>query len=359
VSPAAAVVAYRLGDTDGVSVEAAKWQWALERSGFTVRRVAGAIIDEARTGDVEIPGLAIEPPAGAKADRELLRAALDGVDLVVAENICSLPLNFDASEAAAEVLAAHPGRVTFHHHDLPWQRAHLADIVEFPPRAPGALHVTINDRSREEMAARDFIAYTIRNAFDFDRPLGNRDATRAAFGFAPDDLVLVQPTRAIPRKNVPGGLRFAGEIAKRVDRPVRYWLTGPAEDGYGPELERVLADAPVSVARGRTPNPGDLYAAADAIVLPSDWEGFGNPVVEAAWARKPLAVADYPVLQEIVGLGLRTFPIDDPDRLARFLRDPDPALLDESLEAARRNFALTDLPARLREAFAEHGWRDW
>ena len=359
MSPVAAVLAYRLGDTDGVSVEAAKWQWALERLGFEVRRVAGSITDDPRTGDVEVPGLVIEPPPTVRADRDKVRAALEGCDLVVAENICSLPLNLDASEAAAAAIETHPGRVLFHHHDLPWQRAHLADIVEFPPRPPGALHITINDRTRAEMAARDFIAYTIRNAFDFDQPLGDRDATRKEMGFDPDDLVLVQPTRAIPRKNVPGGLRFAGEVARRSDRTVRYWLTGPAEDGYGPELERVLAETPVPVTRGRARSPGDLYAAADAIVLPSDWEGFGNPVVEAAWARKPLAVADYPVLPEITGLGLRTFPLDDPDRLARFLADPDPELLEESLDAARRNFSLTDLPDRLRAVFVEHGWGDW
>ena len=38
--------------------------------------------------------------------------------------------------------------------------------------------------------------------------------TRAQFGFAPDDLVLLQPTRAIPRKNIPGAVAFAAELAR-------------------------------------------------------------------------------------------------------------------------------------------------
>jgi mannosylglucosylglycerate synthase len=359
VSPTAVVLAYRLGDTDGVSVEAEKWTQALERLGFTVRRVAGAIEGPTRADDVVLPGLAIEPPPGNRADRDALEAALAGADLVVVENICSLPLNEDASTVAARAVEHHPGRVLFHHHDLPWQRAHLAGIEGIPPRPSGALHVTINDLTRAEMAARGFSATTIRNTFDFDRPPGDRAATRAEFGFEPDDVVLVQPTRAIPRKNVPGGLRYAGAVAELVSRPVRYWLTGPAEDGYGPELEHVLADAPVPVTRGRTRDPADLYAAADAVVLPSDWEGFGNPVVEAAWARRPLAVADYPVLAEIVGLGLRTFPLDEPGALARFLDVPEDGLLDASLQAARRHFDLDDLPDRLRAAFRAHGWDDW
>jgi glycosyltransferase involved in cell wall biosynthesis len=358
VTNTAVVLAYRLGDTDGVSVEAGKWQWALEQLGYSVRRVAGAIESEARDGDVVIPELVIDPLPGARADAEKIAAALTGADLVVVENLCSLPLNPDASRAAAAAVVAHPGRVVFHHHDLPWQRARLAHLAEFPPRLPEALHVTINDLSRDEMAARGFTAHTIRNTFDFDRPLGDRDTTRTEFGFAADDLVIVQPTRAIPRKNVPGGLRFAAAVDQYTDRPVRYWLTGPAEDGYGPELERVLADAAVLVTRGRAANPADLYAAADAVVLPSEWEGFGNPVVEAAWARRPLAVADYPVLPEITGLGLRTFPLDDPEALARFLGAPDHALLDANLAAARRHFSRRDLPDRLAATFAAHDWGD-
>jgi mannosylglucosylglycerate synthase len=355
----AVVLAYRLGDADGVSVEAAKWEWALEQLGFSVRRVAGAIADDRRQDDEVVPGLVIEPPAATRADATQLRAALDGADLVVVENLCSLPLNVDAASVAADVVRAHPGRVVFHHHDLPWQRAHLAHIEGFPPEVPDALHVTINDRSRDEMAARGFSARTIRNTFDFDLPLGDRAETRARHGFDPDDHVLVQPTRAIPRKNVPGGLRYAAEVARHTERPLRYWLTGPAEDGYGPELERVLAEARVPVTRGRAASPAALYAAADAVVLPSDWEGFGNPVVEAAWARRPLAVADYPVLHEIVGLGLLTFPLDDPAALAAFLDAPDRDALEASLVAARRHFSLADLPGRLGTAFAEHGWTDW
>ena len=38
------------------------------------------------------------------------------------------------------------------------------------------------------------------------------------------------------------------------------------------------------------------------ITFPSDLEGFGNPVVEAAMYRKPLFVNRYPVLADIMGL---------------------------------------------------------
>jgi hypothetical protein len=50
--PVAVSLSYRLGGPDGVSVEAAKWQWALERLGYQVRTVAGA-----GPVDVLVPGL--------------------------------------------------------------------------------------------------------------------------------------------------------------------------------------------------------------------------------------------------------------------------------------------------------------
>ena len=84
--PTAAFLSFRLGGTDGVAIEAAKWQRALATLGFTTTTVAGS-------GPVDrlLPGLDIgapEPPGRAELD-----AALADADLVVVENLCSLPLN--------------------------------------------------------------------------------------------------------------------------------------------------------------------------------------------------------------------------------------------------------------------------
>jgi mannosylglucosylglycerate synthase len=354
----AVLLSFRLGGTDGVSVEARKWEWALGVLGFTTRRVAGEICGPPRPDDAVLPGLAIDAPDGT-ADREELGSALDGADLVVAENLCSLPLNPHASFTASDALARHHGRVAFHHHDLPWQRAELADIRGLPPDLPGALHVVLNNRSRAELADQGITAHTIRNTFDFDAPPGDRDAARAELSFAADDIVVLQPTRAIPRKNVPGGLRFAEELATFLpDRRVVYWLTGPAEDGYDRALAGALDATSVPVVLGRTARTADAYAAADVVVFPSTWEGFGNPVIESVVARRPLAVHRYPVLDEILA-GLRVFRVEDPAEVAAWLRAPDGELLESNRERARRDFSLADLPARLDAAFTGHGWTAW
>ncbi len=362
MKPIATMLSFRLGGTDGVSVEAQKWSGALRQLGFEVRRVAGEISDVARPGDVVLPWLAIGSITGHPAPTDLA-AALTDSDLVVVENLCSLPLNLSAAQIVTKVLAAFVndggkggGRVVFHHHDLPWQRTTTAHLHGFPP-ALDALHVTINDLSRVELAARGIEAVVIRNCFDLDAQPGDREATRQKFGFGADDLVVLHPARAIPRKDVPSALRLAERLDRRAgQRRAHYWLTGPAEDGYGSILDSLIATARVPCSIGLAPRPGDAYAAADVIAFPSTWEGFGNPLIESVIARRPLAVASYPVLTEIKALGFRFFSVDDIDPLVAWLDEPDDAAFAHNLRVADQHCSLTDLPARLDAALSTRGW---
>ena len=137
-----------------------------------------------------------------------------------------------------------------------------------------------------------------------------------------------------------------------------YWLTGPDEDGYGPELDRLLAATTCRVHR-RVPaglTMDDAYAACDAVVFPSTWEGFGAPLVEASLHRRPLAVGDYPVAAELAAFGFRWFPADDPTPLKAFLDHPDPALLAANHDIARRRFSLDALTGQLAALLADAGW---
>jgi len=340
--PSAAIVSYRLGGPDGVSIEAAKWRGALLELGFSVSTVAGE-----GPVDHRVAGLSIDDDSGP--DRAALESALAGVDLVVVENICSLPLNPAASRAVA--LACRGRASLLHHHDLPWQRAHLAHHAV--PDDPAWRHVTVNEASRAELAARGIAATTIYNAFDTEPPVGDRDATRAALAIERDQLLVLQPTRALPRKNVAGGIALAEALG------ATYWLLGPAEDGFGPELDRLLAGANCRVLHG----PGrtaarerveDAYAACDVVVLPSTAEGFGNPALESAVHRKPLCIGPYPVADELARFGFDWFALGEAGRLADWLADPDD-LLERNLAVARRHFSLADLPARLAPVLADLG----
>ena len=335
------MVSFRLGGTDGVSVEAAKWRWALGALGMDVTTVAGA-------GPVDhlLPGLAIdaaEPPSAAEID-----AALSEADLVVVENLCSLPLNPGAASRVANALRGRPALL--HHHDLPWERPHLAHHPA-PPDDPAWAHVTISEQGRTALAARGIDAVTVYNAFDTTVAPGRRLATRAALGIDDGARLVVQPTRALLRKNIPAALALAEALH------ATYWLLGPAEDGFGPELDRLVAAARCPVVHGwpavrgwpdrRALTVEDAYAAADLVVLPSTWEGFGNPAVESAIHRRPLAVGPYPVARELAAFGFEWFPVDRAGAVARWLDHPDERLLERNRAVAERWFNLRDLPEKL------------
>ena len=323
----AVVLSFRLGGTDGVSIEAGKWMWALGELGFDITTMAG-------TGPVDVLETRLDVRASGLTD-----IAIPDADLVVVENLLSLaPLNPDAARAVADALRDR--RALIHHHDLPWQQSRYASWSE--PLADDRCwrHVAINQLSRRDLAERGITATTIYNAFDPDPPLGDRAATRRAFDIDDDERVLLHPSRALPRKNVGGAVALAEAIG------ATYWLMGGAEPGYEDTLDEILAGARTRVIRGPCPMP-DAYAACDAVSLPSTWEGFGNATVESAVHRKPLAVGDYPVAHELAAFGFEWFMADEPAELARWLDAPDVALLDHNLAVARQHFNLRDLPARL------------
>jgi glycosyltransferase involved in cell wall biosynthesis len=347
VSPVAAIVSFRLNQTDGVSVVAESWAGVLRDLGFEVRTVAG-------DGPVDrlLPGLAIGAETPPSSDE--VTAALAGADLVVAENLCTIPLNLPAARVVSEALRGRPA--ILHHHDPPWQRAHFAHITELPPDDPAWQHVTINRLTERQLRERGFRAVTtIYNGFAVDVGVGDRAGTRAALGVADDALLFAHPVRAIPRKDVPAALR-ACEAADAV-----YWLLGPAEDGYGPELDKVLAAARCPVIHRRVPGTmDDAYAAADAVVFPSTWEGFGNPPIEAALHTRPALVGCYPVAAELRELGFDWFEPGQGKLLGDAARHPGlppyAAMLDANRRLAQEAFSLERLAGEVRALLGRAGW---
>lgn len=341
-----AILSFRLGLTDGVSVVADLWLQALQHLGWETTTIAG-------DGPVDhlIPGLAIDaarPPSARD-----LATAIDRCDLVIVENLLSIPLNLAASAVVVDALAGRPA--VLHHHDPPWQRARFAHVTQLPPDDPAWAHVTINRFTEREFADRDLTATTIYNGFDLDPPPGRRARTRDLIGVASGDRLIAHPVRAIARKNIPSALRLCEALG------AAYWIPGQAEEGYDEEFERLLAATSARVIRHSVDRVdvtmSDLYAACDLVAFPSTWEGFGNPPIEAAIHRRPAAVGDYPVAGELRELGFDWLDPEDHASVAAELQNPSEQTIESNRRLVEQHLSQERMRADIAKLLESRGWQ--
>ncbi len=286
-----------------------------------------------------------------------LDAALDGADVVIAHNVCSLGLNLALTAALRTVTGPGGPRLILWHHDLAWALpAYRETLHEGLPwdllrtAWPGASQVTVSAARRDELAEIAGIApediEVVPNGVDLETlwRLDRRTVSLIAWTHAMEaaPLVLV-PARITRRKNVQLALRVVAAM-RAVGRPAGLIVTGPVDphqaDGaaYLRELQVLRRELDLegsawflSAELDGPPSDavmGDLYRLADLAFLPSHDEGFGLPILEAAAHRLPIVCTDLPALRSLAGdAAVYIGPEDDPARVAasileRLDRDP-------------------------------------
>ena len=168
-------------------------------------------------------------------------------------------------------------------------------------------------------------------------------AVRQRFGV--EDGYLLYLGGIEPRKNLPRLLAAFARLDAAV-RPTLVLAGGWVEwNPEGIDLTRAaLADLPEDVRRRVVMtgyvNERDkvaLLSGATALVLPSLYEGFGMPVLEAMACGTPVLTSDVSALPEVAGDAALLVPPTDVDAIAggmdRLLRDP--ALRERLVEAGR------------------------
>lgn len=150
-------------------------------------------------------------------------------------------------------------------------------------------------------------------------PLGVDGAWFAPLAPAPDDA---EPPYVLfigtvePRKGLPT-LLAALRRCPPGEAP-RLIVAGPA--GWGEALDTDGVDVDVVRTGFLTDDRlRRLLAGATALALPSRYEGFGLPVLEALAVGTPVLASDLPVLREVGGSYARYLPADDVDAWAEAL----------------------------------------
>jgi glycosyltransferase involved in cell wall biosynthesis len=417
---------YKVGGTDGVSLEIEKWKRVLESLGQHVFLCAGEL---GQTDGFYIEAMYQHHPQIARLyrnsfnqlkdfdpqayERELLYWSdrLEGklieflvrykIDLINVQNIWSVALNPPLAIALENVRRKLSLPALAHHHDFYWERtegiavttARALEVVDtyLPPRTDGIEHIVINSLASQELSARKGIqAQVFPNVFDFNDPPWQVDAYNRDFreqiSVAKNDVLILQATRIVPRK----GIELAIDFVNALNQPERrkklvlsglfdgrkfseenqivLVLAGYAQDDrtgqYLDKLKHKIAESGIAtrfieeriagqrclVNGKKIYNLWDAYTAADFAVYPSLWEGWGNQLLEAVFARLPVLIFEYPVYLadikqrgfQLISLGGQTL-LPDEQGLARVSPDLIDAAADQAIELLSNQKLRADL----------------
>jgi glycosyltransferase involved in cell wall biosynthesis len=272
-----------------------------------------------------------------------LREILSDVDILIAHNVFTLHKNLALTAALSQV-ANRPGglRCIGWHHDFAWtnplyrDQLHAGEPWDWLRRPwPAVKHVTVSESRRRELAAlygieASHIAVVPPGVDPADffmwQPLTRAIADRLRLLDA--DVILLLPARITRRKNIELAVRTLAALRRQTGLDARLIVTGPpgahnpANDAYLQNLLTLRRELGIEstahflyeldpaqlVAHHSSrvthhlsiPDAviGDLYTLADALLFPSQQEGFGIPVLEAGLARLPAFCADIPPLRE-------------------------------------------------------------
>jgi len=144
-----------------------------------------------------------------------------------------------------------------------------------------------------------------------------------------------------PHKNIP--VLFDAMVRVRKEIEARIVLVGEKLDDH-PHLmayarERGIDGCIVSVGRLREEELVAAYQSAGVVVLPSLYEGFGFPILEANASRTPVIGANAGSIPEVMGEGGLLFDPSDPEGFAAAILDvlKDGSLRKSLIERGQRN----------------------
>jgi glycosyltransferase involved in cell wall biosynthesis len=406
-------ISTRFAGTDGVSLESAKWAQVLWDHNYVSFWYAGRL-DRAADISLCVPEAHFNHPENqwineriwgtTRRDPDVSRrihALADylkktlydfvnrfDLSLLAIENAVTIPMHVPLGLALTEFLAETGIPSIGHHHDFYWERTRFSvnavpDFLDvaFPPRDPEMTHVVINQTAQEQLSLRKGVPSTlIPNVLDFENVPREPDTyaadVRSEIGLKPDDIMILQPTRVVPRK----GIEHSIKLVQMLEDP-RYKLVISHEAGdEGPEywhmIQELACESRVDLrlvstrigdvrqldeAGRKIYTLWDLYPHADLVTYPSLYEGFGNAFLEAIYFRLPLLINRYAIfVRDIEPKGFRFLVMDGfltrrtAEEVRQVLEDADfrREITDHNLRLATRFYSYSVLRRKLYSMLA-------
>jgi glycosyltransferase involved in cell wall biosynthesis len=281
-----------------------------------------------------------------------LQHALSGVDILIAHNVCSLNKNLALTAALHKLhTSKNLPRLILWHHDLAWTTPRYQSELHngYPwdllrTDWGNIMHVVVSEQRRAELAdlmKLDPVSIrVIPNGVDVARFYKLEPQTQTLLeqtrllDAAP---ILLLPVRVTPRKNIELALHTLADLRKQFPDAALV-VTGP----LGPHnaRNREYFDTLLSLRAKLSLQSSahflaeltdsflpdeviaDFFRLADALFFPSREEGFGIPLIEAAFSHLPAFCANIAPLREL-GLSDATYfsPDENPAKVAKMLAD--------------------------------------
>ncbi|HHX46095.1 MAG TPA: glycosyltransferase [Brevibacterium sp.] len=232
-------------------------------------------------------------------------------------------------------------------------KLHLARAADAatarPARRFHAITAAIADRVAARIAiprAKIEVIPRGRNPSRFPfRPVGARQATRAALGISPAAPVVLTVGRLEPQKGHPHLVRAASLVAAE-HRDLVVLIAG--KDGRSADELRSLASRQGVDIRflGHRSDVAELMAASDVFCFPSEREGFGGVLLEAMASGCPIVASDIPTSREVLWSGEGSVGILCPPQPEAIARSIEKVLHEDTQSAA--------MAARARKHFESH-----
>jgi glycosyltransferase involved in cell wall biosynthesis len=342
--------------------------WPAYQSLHEVGRGTGAAVES----------LPLEERHRWELDLDALRARVRPETRLIVVNFPHNPtgalIDRERFEAVVALARERPGVFVAWTHDIAWidavygsQRHRGVPWDLFTSAAPGVRYVAItHERARQLSEVSGLPSERIcvvPNGIDLTgvlglSPTGIRLASR--FDLTSADPLLLLPARITRRKRIEAAIDATRALRER-GRDAALVVTGPpgphsrGNRAYVAELvarakgiARVHLLYPLGI-RAHFRLVADLYALADALVLPSANEGFGLPLLEAALYRLPIVCSDLPTLRETAGEAATYVPRD---ASGETIADAIEATLATPLEGLRERAHTLAWPRVIKERVA-------